>query len=418
MAHIRQILANLSISAAEFKKNPKSVIKAVKSEPIAVIINDKPAFYCVPADILESLYSKFYEMNEIQNIQDLDQADHVGATTDDDSSFGVRDIFQTVEDEQNSKLMHSASEDFVDPLSNHIADPLDEEVANQLSYSLRPNAKNGGKRKGPEALGADDLDFDSEIDDLSHPELDPDPVAFEEPNFADIDELELTATPDDLINDSDALVSATDALACGTDALASGTDALASGADALASDADAFACATGASADGNDNLASDAAVLVSGTDASQGNAVVSAEELRDTVPVSITTKSGFTLPTKAARTKAKATRTKAKSERSATKASKPRKKGKSASKSEPAAVDPMAEASPQEQELEERAVISEAINDVSQQIADNNRGIRRLVSGPHSFTLEHVAKTYSPYAQKKIQAKLKKNKPKKNGNKQ
>ena len=83
-----------------------------------------------------------------------------------------------------------------------------------------------------------------------------------------------------------------------------------------------------------------------------------------------------------------------------------------------AAVDPMAAATPQEQELEERAAISEAINDVNQQIADNNRGIRRLVSGPHSFTLEHVAKTYSPYAQKKIQAKLKKNKGKKNGNKQ
>lgn len=374
MAHIRQILANLSISASEFKKNPKSVIKAVKSEPIAVIINDKPAFYCVPADILESLYSKFYEMNEIQNIQDLDQTDNVGTTTDDDSSFGVRDIFQTVEDEQNSKLMHPSSDDFVDPLSNHVADPLDEEVANQLSYSLRPNAKNGGKHKVQDALGTDDLAFDPELDDLSHHELDPDPVAFGEPKFDDLDALALTASGDDLISPPDALT-------CDCDAVAN------------------------------------------------------AEPI-STTQDSITTDSGFTLPTKA--------------ERTATKASKPRKKAKSTPAKKqpesatvapaavepaaaapaaapaavesaavaPAAVDPMAAATPQEQELEERAAISEAINDVSQQIADNNRGIRRLVSGPHSFTLEHVAKTYSPYAQKKIQAKLKKNKGKKNGNKQ
>ena len=215
MAHIRQILANLSISASEFKKNPKSVIKAVKSEPIAVIINDKPAFYCVPADILESLYSKFYEMNEIQNIQDLDQTDNVGTTTDDDSSFGVRDIFQTVEDEQNSKLMHPSSDDFVDPLSNHVADPLDEEVANQLSYSLRPNAQNGGKRKVQDALGTDDLAFDPELDDLSHHELDPDPVAFGEPKFDDLDALALTASGDDLISPPDALTCSCDAEANG-----------------------------------------------------------------------------------------------------------------------------------------------------------------------------------------------------------
>lgn len=385
MAHIRQILANLSISASEFKKNPKSVIKAVKSEPIAVIINDKPAFYCVPADILESLYSKFYEMNEIQNIQDLDQADNVGTTTDDDSSFGVRDIFQTVEDEQNSKLMHPASDDFVDPLSNHIADPLDEEVANQLSYSLRPNAKNGGKHKGNDAL-SDDLAFEPELDDLSHHELDPDPVAFDEPKFDDLDALALTAGADDLITNPDAL-----ACSCAAEPISSALG-------------------------------------------------------------SISTENGFTLPTKTERTVTKAERSVTKAERSEPKASKPRKKAKSTAtpkKAQPAAVetsapaadtpiapaapqapaaqitpavpetvDPMATATPQEQELEERAAISEAINDVSQQIADNNRGIRRLVSGPHSFTLEHVAKTYSPYAQKKIQAKLKKNKGKKNGNKQ
>ena len=135
MAHIRQILANLSISVAEFKKNPKTVIKAVKSEPIAVIVNDRPAFYCVPADILESLYSKFYEMNEIQNIQDFASNDGcVGNVNDDDESFGVQDIFQSIEDEQATQL--PSDEDIVDPISNSVADPLDEEIRNQLGSSI------------------------------------------------------------------------------------------------------------------------------------------------------------------------------------------------------------------------------------------------------------------------------------------
>lgn len=134
MAHIRQILANLSISVSEFKKNPKTVIKAVKSEPIAVIINDKPAFYCVPADILESLYSKFYEMNEIQNIQELNNDSEDPVCGSDEDSFGVNDIFQSIEDEQAAKI--HASDDLVDPIKNSVADPLDEEVANQLNCSI------------------------------------------------------------------------------------------------------------------------------------------------------------------------------------------------------------------------------------------------------------------------------------------
>ena len=32
--------------------------------------------------------------------------------------------------------------------------------------------------------------------------------------------------------------------------------------------------------------------------------------------------------------------------------------------------------------------------------------VRSLVSGPHSYSLDHVAKTYSPYKHKKVQAKL------------
>lgn len=140
MAHIRQILANLSISVSEFKKNPKTVIKAVKSEPIAVIVNNRPAFYCVPADILESLYSKFYEMNEIQNIQDFSTSDNSVGVSDVDEGFGVQDIFQSIEDEQATHL--PSDEDLVDPISNNVADPLDDEIRNQLGSSINQHLFN------------------------------------------------------------------------------------------------------------------------------------------------------------------------------------------------------------------------------------------------------------------------------------
>lgn len=399
MAHIRQILANLSISAAEFKKNPKSVIKAVKSEPIAVIINDKPAFYCVPADILESLYSKFYEMNEIQNIQDLDQADSVGTGSDDDSSFGVRDIFQTVEDEQTSKLLQP-SEDFIDPLSNHVADPLDEEVANQLNYSLQQSTKSSSG-KGRSKSAADNLGYDqnSELNpldnDLSHPELAPDPEEFD----SDFTNLGLLSTPG---IDSTNAIGAQDLL--GSVDPINGTDL------PRITSANGF------------NLPTKGETCAQTDAAPPAPEAELAQTKLDQAKLAQAEASDGTEPKKSpqnaiqdsaeAKAKRKKSGAKAKGKTSATKAPRaPERKVVAA----PAELDPMAQATPQERELEESATMSEVAQDVSQQIADNNKGMRRLVSGPHSFTLEHVAKTYSPYAQKKIQAKLKKGKAKKSG---
>lgn len=143
MAHIRQILANLSISVSDFKKSPKTVIKAAKNEPIAVIIDNKPAFYCVPADILESLYQKVYEMNDmaLQNIERLDN--DVSSNLNEppaDYDFGVNDVFEAIEDEHEAKrTIHNDS--LVDPLNNQVADPLDEEVAHQINLSIDQHLK-------------------------------------------------------------------------------------------------------------------------------------------------------------------------------------------------------------------------------------------------------------------------------------
>lgn len=171
MTHIRQILANLSISVSEFKKDPKSVIKAVKSEPIAVIMDNKPAFYCVPADILESLYSKVYEFNEFNNDAHF-RTEALNSGLNDDGSFGVKDVFQSIEDDQAEHI--SEPNIVVDPINSHIADPLDEEVANQLNKSMDMHMMDKGEDSFHDDLPALDPDFlidpidDSNADDKGH----------------------------------------------------------------------------------------------------------------------------------------------------------------------------------------------------------------------------------------------------------
>lgn len=166
MAHIRQILANLSISVSDFKKSPKTVIKAAKNEPIAVIIDNKPAFYCVPADILESLYQKVYEMNDmaLQNIERLDS--DVSSSLSEppaDYDFGVNDVFEAIEDEHEAKrTIHNDS--LVDPLNNQVADPLDEEVAHQINLSIDQHLKSLKEKEMYEDTDEDEKEISTDDD--------------------------------------------------------------------------------------------------------------------------------------------------------------------------------------------------------------------------------------------------------------
>lgn len=127
-AHIRQILASLSISVSDFKKSPKTVIKAAKNDPIAVIVDNKPAFYCVPADILESLYQKLYEINEM-SLQNLSVLSSQGAH----NIYGQDDLFGSGEASKESPACALHGNSLIDPLSDRVSDPLDEEVAQQIS---------------------------------------------------------------------------------------------------------------------------------------------------------------------------------------------------------------------------------------------------------------------------------------------
>lgn len=371
MAHIRQILANLSISVAEFKKSPKAVVKAVKSEPIAVIINNKPAFYCVPADILESLYQKFYEMNELQNIQDLNTEESaVTSPDDDDESFGVRDIFQSIEDEQAAKLHRN--DDIIDPINNHVADPLDEEVANQLNNSidkhLLDSAKKLSNAKQNLALDleraasanaqADENDEHSlstlrglnAVDPIGAPTIN-ETISFpSSPNTTTdlgVNEPQVNAKGD-MSNRDDG---------DGADLGRSGDEAFLAGLDDEVDAAIAAADATAA----EDADASDAERKQSDSD-----------ELPHPFDTELIVNHDDNVI------------------------------AGEGGEEDLLQQDPLGN-----NDSLTNLALSAAIRDANQEMEDN-RSVRKLVSGPHSFSLEHVAKTYSPYKQKKIKAKLKK----------
>ena len=426
MAHIRQILANLSISVSEFKKNPKTVVKAVKSEPIAVIINDKPAFYCVPADILESLYSKFYEMNEIQNIQELNNDSDDPVCTGDDDSFGVHDIFQTIEDEQAAKM--ASSDDLVDPIKNSVADPLDEEVANKLNCSIDNHLlESNNKVASLNAPNAMDLSFNDlgEQDNLS---------SFDE--FNEVDPIRADGFNDSLLGNFDNSDKVNDDL----NYVSSLTDMDDLRSPGIKSKDESHSEATLAHAEkvvkqeqekAKDTKASDTIPTdqvpcnqvpsdVSPSDAKASK--TSKAKLAPTTDNKSTKDSGAKKSTKDGeqakdlaqpkkelnivqgtdhKISATSTNASANASASASPSSKSANSKASTTKSDETKlnIDAGSQIQSNKDNSQSSNQVCEVLSDVN---ANNNQSMRNLVSGPHSFSLEHVAKTYSPYKQKKL----------------
>ena len=432
MAHIRQILANLSISVSEFKKNPKTVVKAVKSEPIAVIINDKPAFYCVPADILESLYSKFYEMNEIQNIQELNNDSDDPVCTGDDDSFGVHDIFQTIEDEQAAKM--ASSDDLVDPIKNSVADPLDEEVANKLNCSIDNHLlESNNKVASLNAPNAMDLSFNDlgEQDNLS---------SFDE--FNEVDPIRADGFNDSLLGNFDNSDKVNDDL----NYVSSLTDMDDLRSPGIKSKDESHSEATLAHAEkvvkqeqekAKDTKASDTIP----TDQVPCNQVPSDVSPSD-AKASKSSKAKLAPTTDNKSTKDSGAKKSTQDGEQAKDLAQPKKElnivqgtdhkisatSNNASASTSASANTSASASPSSKSANSKASTtksdesklnidagsqiqsnkdnSQSSNQVCEVLSDvnanNNQSMRNLVSGPHSFSLEHVAKTYSPYKQKKL----------------
>jgi antitoxin StbD len=58
-----RILATMTASVTELKKNPMGTVLAGEGLPVAILNHNEPAFYCVPAKAYESL------MDELEDLE-------------------------------------------------------------------------------------------------------------------------------------------------------------------------------------------------------------------------------------------------------------------------------------------------------------------------------------------------------------
>ena len=52
------IYSEVTASVSELKKNPMATVRDGNGFPVAVLNRNKPAFYCVPADVYESMLER------------------------------------------------------------------------------------------------------------------------------------------------------------------------------------------------------------------------------------------------------------------------------------------------------------------------------------------------------------------------
>jgi antitoxin StbD len=81
MAHI--ILAEVSASVSELKKNPMGTVAAGEGSAVAILNRNEPAFYCVPAKAYESLLERLEDL-ELNRIADSRQGQSIVRVNTDD----------------------------------------------------------------------------------------------------------------------------------------------------------------------------------------------------------------------------------------------------------------------------------------------------------------------------------------------
>ena len=67
MAHV--ILAEVTASVSEFKKNPMGTVAAGEGGAVAILNRNKPVFYCIPAEAYEALMERL-EDDDLNRIAD------------------------------------------------------------------------------------------------------------------------------------------------------------------------------------------------------------------------------------------------------------------------------------------------------------------------------------------------------------
>jgi len=58
---MQAILADLTVSMSEFKKNPASVLREAQHRPVAVLNHNKAAFYMVEPELFQAMVEELAE---------------------------------------------------------------------------------------------------------------------------------------------------------------------------------------------------------------------------------------------------------------------------------------------------------------------------------------------------------------------
>ena len=81
MAH--KILALVSASVSELKKNPMGTVAAGEGFPVAILNRNEPVFYCVPAKAYEAMLDRLEDL-ELNAIADAREGQAVHRVSLDD----------------------------------------------------------------------------------------------------------------------------------------------------------------------------------------------------------------------------------------------------------------------------------------------------------------------------------------------
>ena len=66
---MQTILADLSISMSDFKKNPAQVLRTAGEKPVAVLNHNRPAFYVVSPKLFEALIEEVADRELLEIVE-------------------------------------------------------------------------------------------------------------------------------------------------------------------------------------------------------------------------------------------------------------------------------------------------------------------------------------------------------------
>lgn len=65
-----QIYSEVTASISELKKNPMAAVGSGEGFPIAILNRNRPAFYCVPAEIYEAMLDRLDDQEMIAIVKE------------------------------------------------------------------------------------------------------------------------------------------------------------------------------------------------------------------------------------------------------------------------------------------------------------------------------------------------------------